>query len=125
EDPPGALGAALQRLLVPVDDPLRHAELRPAVDRRLLEVQGRHHRRVPHQQQLDRLVVHEGAVLQGVVAGLEGVLDALGGPAVAGRCPVSSMAGWGAGATPACISSKVMHGVWWSLVWGAAASPVG
>ena len=44
EDPPGALGAAFERLLVAVDHRLRHAELRAALDARLLELQGRHHR---------------------------------------------------------------------------------
>src|SRR5262249_41345525 len=39
---------------------------------------------VAGQEQVEGLVVHEGAVLQGVVAGPQGVLDALGGPAVAG-----------------------------------------
>ena len=80
EDAAGALGAAFERLLVAVDDALRHAELRAALDAGLLEVQGRHHGRVALQQQVERLVVHEGAVLERVVAGPQGVLDALRWP---------------------------------------------
>ncbi len=46
QDPAGALGAAFQRLLVAVDDALRHAEARAFHDAGVLELQGRHHRRV-------------------------------------------------------------------------------
>jgi hypothetical protein len=69
---------------VAIDHALAHAVAGAVLDAGPLELERRHDRRVARQKQVERLVVHEGAVLQGVVAGAQGVLDALGGAAVAG-----------------------------------------
>ena len=68
-----------------VDDALRHAELGAMHDAGILELQGRHDGRVARKQHVERLVVHERAVLERVVAGPQGVLDPLVRPAVAGH----------------------------------------
>src|SRR5260370_24224342 len=62
QDAPGAVGAALQRLLMPVDDAPRQAELLAAFDAGLLEVERWHARPVARHQPLHPLLVHERAI---------------------------------------------------------------
>jgi hypothetical protein len=59
-----ALSRRLERLLVPVDRPLRHAELLAALDAGLLEVQGGDDGDVAREEQVERLRVDEGRVLE-------------------------------------------------------------
>ena len=85
ENPPGALGPAVERLLVAVDDPLREAELGAALHAHFLEVQRRHAGNVAGEKELEPLIVDERAMLDRVIARLERIRDPLGGPAVAGH----------------------------------------
>ena len=55
----------------------------PRIDAGVLEVQGGYDGRVTLKKQIESLVVHERSMLERVVAGAQGVLDALGRPAVA------------------------------------------
>ena len=104
----GTLRAPFERLLVAVDHRLRQAELAAALDAGMFEMQRRHDRRIAREQHVERLVVHERAMFERVVAGSQRVLDPFGRPAMAGHFQaVVVRLG-----TTACISSNVMHSVW-------------
>ena len=68
-----------------VDHHLRQLELRPALHAGVLEIQRRDDGGVPLQQQVERLIIHERAMLDGVVTGAERIFDPLGRAAVAGH----------------------------------------
>ncbi len=68
-----------------VDHTLRQPELGAALDAGFLEVQRRHNGNVPFQQQVERFVVHEGAMLKRVVTSPQSILDPLCRAAVSGH----------------------------------------
>ena len=104
-----------------VDDLLRHVEFRTANDTGMFELKRRHDRRIALEQHVECLAVHERAVFERVITGAQRVLDAGVGAAVPGdlEAMVVRLVDHGVHLI------KVMHSVWWSLVSGAAASPVG
>ena len=68
--------ASIKRLLMPIDDSLRQSDFRPAHNARMLKMQRGNDRRIPLEQQIHRLVIHERAMLDRVITGSQRIDDA-------------------------------------------------
>src|SRR5436305_14465244 len=85
ENPPRTFSAAVERLLMTVNDALRHAPFLAVMNAGPLELQCGNDGNFALEKQLEAFVIDKTGVLDAIIAGAQGILDSLRCAAMAGH----------------------------------------